>query len=515
MITNSRIATSWKIALAVTVLFAGFGMLGILHHEMWLDETHHWLLARDSSSFSAMIFNARYEGHPFLWNALLFILAQCSSDPFIMQVFNLLVSAAGVFLLCRYSPFSLVNKILIVCSYFIFYEYTVIARNYALVFLLLVIVCILFRKKQDRFLLFSFALALLAQAHLFAAVIAVAVFLLACFEFYKNTNEKKFPRFFIPGAMLFFLSLVLVVFEVMPPADHFLYVYDTDPLLSFKRIGKGFSVLWKGLFPVPAIGSGHPWNSNFAVAFSKQLALVPAVLAWFIPAILLIRKRQVMIFFYVAAFSISLFIYFSPIIVAVRHCGILFLLLLAALWIAEYSAQQEELKNKLSLRFRRFSGRVAKPLFMVILTAQVIAGIYMYIIDWNRPFSNGKAVAEWLVTNKREKEFIIINDHSTGPPVCAYLGRAVYYAENNSEGSFCKWNTNPYFISQDTLFVKISKLLDSIPSRSMLLVSSNEIRPFFFSQYPGIKPFSIKPLQHFSGALVRSENYTIYEISGK
>jgi hypothetical protein len=158
---------------------------------------------------------------------------------------------------------------------------------------------------------------------------------------------------------------------------------------------------------------------------------------------------------------------------------------------------------------------MAKPLLISLLLIQVISGIYLYVVDWNRPFSNAKAVADWLIVNKRNKEFIVINDHSTAPAICAYLGRNAYYAENNSEGSFCKWNTNPYIISQDTLFCRISRLLDSLPSKSLLLVNSNRLRPFFFGKYPGIKRFSMKPLQTFSGALIRSENYTIYEISRK
>jgi hypothetical protein len=508
MITDSPVATSWKIALAVTVLFAGFGTLGILHHEMWLDETHHWLLSFDNFSLGEMIFNARYEGHPLLWNVLLYVLSHATSDPVSMQVLNLIISAAGVFLLLRYSPFSLVNKILIVCSYFIFYEYTIIARNYALVFLLLVIVCILYKKKQERFLLFSFVLALLAQAHLFSAIISGTVFLLACFEFYKSNNEKKFPRFFIPGMLILLSSLALVVVEVMPPADHFLYAYDTDPLLSYKRIGKGFSVLWKGLFPVPAFGSDHPWNTNFAVTFSKQLALVPIMLAWFIPAVLLIKKKQVLIFFYVTAFSIALFIYFSPIIVSVRHCGIFFLLLLAALWMAEYSLQPEELKNKFSIRFKQLSGRAARPLFIVILTAQVIAGVYMYIIDWNRPFSNGKAVAEWLAENADPLETVVVNDHFTGPPVSAYRGRRVFYAENNAMGSFCKWNTQPFMISQDTLFTRALRLLERENRQTLFLVSD---KPLAESS----ERINARFIKDFPGALVQAENYWIYELQKK
>jgi hypothetical protein len=514
MMTNNPAASTWKSAILITLIFAVPGIFGILHHEIWLDEAHHFLLARDSSSFSEMVYNARYEGHPLLWNAMLFALVHFSPDPFWMQVLNLSVSLLAVLLFLRYAPFPAMIKLMVVFSYFILYEYTVISRNYSLAFLFLVLVCILFRERKKHFLLFSIALALLAQTHLLAAAIAGGFVLIILHEFFfLKERPASFP-FYASGLIVLF-SLSLVVFLAIPPPDHFMYLYDGDPYLSFKRIGRGFSVLWKGLFPLQDFSNERPWNSNVITAFSKKAGVVPSILAWFVPAILLRKKRIVLAFFYVTALCIVLFIYFSPLFVAARHCGFFFLLLIAALWIAEYFPDSPPFKKPFFVSFRRWSDKIAKPLLIGLLLIQVTSGVYMYVIDWNRPFSNAKAVAEWLIVNKRDKEFIVINDHSTGPGICAYLGRNAYYAENNSEGSFCKWNTNPYIISQDTLFCRISRLLDSIPSHSLLLVNSNRLRPFFFGKYPQITVFKMKPLESFSGALIKSENYTIYEISRK
>jgi hypothetical protein len=56
-------------------------------------------------------------------------------------------------------------------------------------------------------------------------------------------------------------------------------------------------------------------------------------------------------------------------------------------------------------------------------------------------------------------------------------------------------------------------LLDTIPERSLILVSNHVLQPFYFDKYPGIKKFSIDSLQTFEGGLVQSENYTVYRIS--
>lgn len=512
--TDNNAATTWRAALFITLLFAVPGLFGIMHHEMWLDEAHHFLLARDSSSFLEMAHNARYEGHPLLWNAMLFALAHFSHDPFWMQVMNLSVSIVAVVLFVRYAPFSMPVKIMMVFSYFILYEYSIISRNYSLAFLFLVVVCILFRERKKHFLLLAVALALLAQVHLFAATLAGGFVLVMMYEFFFLKGRIA-PFQLCAGIVIMLLSFSVVVILAIPPPDHFMHLYDGDPYLSFKRIGRGFSVLWKGLFPIQDFSNVRPWNSNVITAFSKKAGVIPSVLAWFVPAILLHRKRIALFFFYITAFCLVVFIYFSPLFVAARHCGFFFLLLIAALWIGNYLPGNDPVEKPFFVFFRRLSGKIEKPLLITLLFIQLVSGAFMYVTDWNRPFSNAKAVADWLVVNKHDKAFIVINDHSTGPAICAYLGRNAYYAENNSEGSFCKWNTNPFIITQDTLFCRISRLLDSIPSHSLILVNSNRLRPFFPGKYPEVKAFAMKPLQTFSGALVKSENYTIYEFSRK
>lgn len=500
-----RHPTSWKLVLLIPALFVTAGFAGLLHHEMWLDETHHFLLARDSSSLSEMAFNARYEGHPLLWNVLLFVLTRFSSDPFWMQVLNLVIATIAVIIFLRFAPFSNLNKLLIVFSYYIFYEYTIISRNYALVFLMLTIVCVLFRERKKHFLLLSVALAFLAQTHLFAAIIAGGFLLLLSYEFLMSKERISNSTFFA-GIVLVLLSFILVILQAIPPADHFLYAYDHDPYFSFKRIGKAFSVLWKGFVPLPDYTSDQPWNSNRVIAISRQFAIIPVILAWIVPAIMFGRERSVVLFFYFVALCIVAFIYFSPLMVSSRHCGFFFLLLLASMWINPYFPSDYVMAANFPA-FTKFSERNSRPLFTSLLLLQCFASVYMYTCDWNRPFSNGKNVSEWLSANVEPGAVILVNDHFSGPPVSAYLGKKVYYAENNAEGSFCKWNTDPFMISSDTLLQRISRLVETSPKRSIWVVTNKPLQIT-----PGVE-ITVRLAANFQGALVQAENYWIYELS--
>ncbi|MBI3510195.1 MAG: hypothetical protein HY064_05995 [Bacteroidetes bacterium] len=473
------------------VIFFGLALVGILHHELWLDEAHHWLLARDSHSIGELFYNARYDGHPLLWDLLLFVITRFTHDPFWMQFAHILISSIAVFLFMRYSPFSFYACIIIVFGYFIFYEYTVISRNYGLIFLAMTVVAILYPQRKNKLWLFALALAFLALTHLFACALAGVLLMMEFSEsIYGNENKiaikKIIPLCLVLGVLFF------VGYEAHPPSDHFLYRYDTDAYFSFKRIGKAFSILWKGFFPLPDMSCDHPWNSNWVISLSKTLAVLPSAAVWILPYFILTTKKTRLLF-YSAALLVACFVFFSPLMVASRHCGVLFLFLLFAIWINE---DEKKLMTK-----------PGKMLFYSVLLVQLISGIFMYAWDFRNDFSASKKVTDWIKKNKMDKEFIVVHDHSTGPPIAAYLDRNLWYAENNNYESFCRWNTIPFIIPQDVLLGKLIPVSNDL-GKGGLLITNKMLRQTAIDSAPALH---LHPLIFFEKSGTRSETYFIYE----
>jgi hypothetical protein len=481
-------------SLLLTFVFAGIAFVGILHHEIWLDEAHHWLLARDSNSIGELIHNCRYEGHPMLWNFMLYGLAHFTADPFAMQVLNLALVAAGVFLFLRFGPFSGTEKLFFIFSYFILFEYTVIARSYGLVFLMLIIVACFYRSRKEHFILFSVLLILLSQTHFMAAIIAAGIFCLVTYEF---KSRQQFPQWYYAGLAIFLISLVLVFMQAIPPKDHFIYTVDNEGWLSAKRIGKGMAGMWKGLFPVPDITSHYPWNSNLLINNSRWIGIIPAIIGWFVPFFVLGRDKKAIFFFYACSAAIACFIYFSPLGLSIRYCGFYFLLLIFSLWISE----------------RRLKYKLSKQLLYFIFTCQVIGGIYLFYTDYKRPFSNGKVVAEWIRKNVDPKTEVMVSYYFSGPPVSAYLGRKIYYPENNAEESFCKWNTKAFSLTDEELLFRVYAELKKSNEDHVWLVLDKPLEKFPFEKHPEINTFKIEQVIQFRDAMVKSENYTIYKIT--
>ena len=176
-------------------LTTGFLILGgftAFNHEMWRDEIQAWLLARDSASFFELFAHLKYEGHPGLWHLCLMPLSRITASPVIMQVFHLLIAGVTVYLFVRYAPFNWLQKFLFCFGYFVLYEYAVIARNYALGLLLLILFCVLFRERYKRPLWIGGILFLLAHTSVHALIVTIAIsFALFCEYFLMKIARLK------------------------------------------------------------------------------------------------------------------------------------------------------------------------------------------------------------------------------------------------------------------------------------------------------------------------------------
>ncbi len=73
--------------------------VGCFHHEMWGDELHSCNLSKGSGSYSELIFNRRYEGHPPGWYTLLWILSKFTHKVAYIQVLPWSIAVTTVFVL--------------------------------------------------------------------------------------------------------------------------------------------------------------------------------------------------------------------------------------------------------------------------------------------------------------------------------------------------------------------------------------------------------------------------------
>lgn len=499
----------------ITIVYASLSFSGILHHEVWLDEAHHFLLARDSAAIGDLAYNARYDGHPLLWDLLLFVLTRFTHDVFYMQLLHLSISTTAVFVFLRYSPFKAVFKILFIFSYFMFYEYNIISRNYAIGILFLFVACSLICSFKKNYALILFFLLLASATHLFTLICASGLFIISCISFKNDTNRKINSTFFLFISAFFIVAVTVILCDLVPPADHMLHKYDTTPYFSLKRVGKAFSIFFKGFYHVPDLFKEHFWNTNALVDFSKNLSIIPSLACFLIPVFFFYNKAASLLLFYFGSILIALFIFFSPIIAGARYFGYVPILFVMSLWIASTSEQRKIFPDRINGFFLKVSEPAKHAFVYSFLIIQLISGISVYAIDIMRPFSEGKNAVDWIQKNIQANSLIVASNQNAGPSICSYADIKVFYPETGSMGSFCKWNVYPFVYTEDTLIKKIEKIHEHEFTLILNAPFSGKRNTASGTQVFQNNKLSLIFLKSFDTGIAASENYWIYKVTAK
>ena len=182
-----------KFNIIVLLLFFAAGLCGVLHHELWRDETQVWLVVRDLNIFGVFD-HVRNEGHPLLWYIIVLPFAKIKLPVISMQIlsFIFMSAAAGVFL--WKSPFSKIAKLSVVFSAGFLYWLTIISRSYSLVPLFLFLLALYYPRQKEHPYIYSIFNILLANTHILMFGFSSALCILFGYKniFKPHENRKKY-----------------------------------------------------------------------------------------------------------------------------------------------------------------------------------------------------------------------------------------------------------------------------------------------------------------------------------
>ncbi len=156
-------------AAAAYALVAG---AAIWHHEPWADEAQAWLLARDASLAGLWTHLLHYEGTPGLWHTLLHVAIRLGFPYAALNVLSGILGFAAIWLLLQRAPLPLAIRLFLPFTFFLCYQYPVIARSYSLTPLLLFACAPLYTGARRRVGLLTGLLCLLAAVSLHALVLS-------------------------------------------------------------------------------------------------------------------------------------------------------------------------------------------------------------------------------------------------------------------------------------------------------------------------------------------------------
>jgi len=475
------------------LLFIILGYIGILHHEIWLDEAHHFVLARDSTTLGDLYFNNRYEGHPLLWNFLLWCM--CKLFPFVisMQLLHLGIATASAAIVLWYAPFKIYQKVLLCFSYFLFYEYTIISRNYAISIFLIFLCLSQIHKTKKNYALLLFLLALLANTHLFSLVFSVAIFIYLL-SLNNSRIELLKPKQNFIYLLLYIVAVLFALSFAKVPSDHFLFNYNSDKLLSIKRIGKAFSICWKSLFHLQPFNEFNLWNKNWLIEYSKNLGTIAALVAWIIPYFIFKEQKKILVFFYGISLCICAFVFISPLIVAVRHSGFIFIAFVISYWLL--TANKEGVQHKKS-----------EIIFEIILVQLCISSFIMFKHDNIYAFSGGKKTSAYIQSIDPNNETKIVCQNTAIPVISSYTGNKLVEINTLKESSFCHWNNHPFQLNYITINKQLIKYIEHNNLDTLIYIALDKLN---LSQLNNNNSLKYRLLNSETNSIVKPENYYVY-----
>jgi len=491
---------------ALFVFLIIVNVIRTLRHAMWRDELQDFMLALYSSSPWSLLSELKYMGHPGLWHMLVWVITRFTSDPMWMQLLHIGLAIAVWLIIYWWSPFNRLEKILLLLSYFLFWEYFVISRSYVLIALFtFAFIALRERRPRPEFVLWLL-LGLLANVHVFGAIWSIV---LASMLALQGMRLKSVS---IAGAAVYIVLLVLAIVTMAPAADEGLWGHDWPSVsrlyddlvipfgaympLKLDSIMEAVAfIAHPGSASVPQFWSLNP--TDFFVTLLHIDPLHPARLAlvFAVPIIacwLITRDLMLLLEFALVYLGIVLFANIWGYPLAARHHGVIFLAFIACAWAA---------------RLRQPAGRWSAWVLGSLLIINACGGV-LTLASELKPFSEGYNTATWIEQTKLADSFLIGSNDAQVSTVAGYLGRPIYYLECECQGSFIVWNTKRLSpLSAEEFGNRLTKAVALARTRDAILIRD---QPINIADLTARAPnLSLQLLKSFTDA-ASDENFWIY-----
>jgi hypothetical protein len=228
------------------LLYAALVALAIPYHEPWVDEAQAWQLARNLSLTSLFRTYIRFEGAPGLWHFLLWMMVRMHISYAGLHWICGAVATVATWILLFKSPFPRYLKLSLPFTYFLLFQYAIVARNYVLAPLLLFLAAMAWRKSAWGLAL---ALGLLANVSLHAAVISGGLALVYAIEQIRSGRMQSFGerRKLLLCGLLLLGFYAFAIWTAWPPRDFSLSSVRGQSSIYLLRAV--YSLLWPACQP--------------------------------------------------------------------------------------------------------------------------------------------------------------------------------------------------------------------------------------------------------------------------
>lgn len=398
-----------SIKIFVFVLFAILTFRVGIYHEPWADEAQSWLIGRDCSFFDIIFNVSKYEGSPALWFIILKCL-NCIHFPYkYLFLIPWVLGNTGVYCLIFKSKLNNIIKFLFPFSFYIFYQYSVVARTHAMFFPFLAFIATLYPKRLKHPVVYVILLMLLASVSAYGFVLAFVLLIYFAFDIYKQDDKLQIKKF-IPVICCGLFMLVTALLLKTPNDCTFnasLNLSNVNPIRIIYQMTNGYFN-----------------TANSLSVLILQMAMT--ILLYIFAGLTFCKNIKQITFFISTNFAIAGLL--TGLYCNYWHSGYLICTFIFSLWILV----SENDTNKMVL--------VKHKIFYVILTfvflIQVLWSYNCAVFDIKNDYSGSKKLAEFIKENNlTENKIQGLGFHIVA--IQPYFEKNIF---DNLSSSYWKWD---------------------------------------------------------------------------
>ena len=317
----------WRIGdfgvLGLWIIVVGFT---ISYHEKWADEAQAWLIARDLDLRTIWFHELRYEGSPGLWHTILWVAQHVFHARYgAISYIGMAGATAGVALLIFKAPFPRIIRWPLAFTYFMVYQYAVIARPYTFLPLLAFAAAILIKdiRHPERM---TVALVLLANLSVHGAILAGCfglAYLIEAIRSWGTLGPGVRARYQI-GVAVIALTFLFLFIILKPTPDVLVFAEKKQIAQLPPDVQAQFDDPW--LRKLSAVVSGA-----FLDYVTPSILFVVLIAAWGF------MRRRFIAFVLPVAATIAMYSFHG----APHHQGTVFVAAIAGIWVAWPTAKEQ------------------------------------------------------------------------------------------------------------------------------------------------------------------------------
>ena len=348
----------------VFILFAVLALVGGANHEPWADEAQSWIIARDASVGEIVWDISRYEGTFPLWFLTIKLFINLGLQYEYFFIIPIIISCIGLLVFLKGVEAPKFVKVLLPFTYYVLYQYTIIARSYSFLFLALSLWAIYYKERMNKKFAYVLTLIFISTISMHGMVISGMLGIIYIIELIKEKKTKQ--------SLLSIICLVLAwgveIIILIPRADLYMNINMIHTLKD------------AALAIVSVIFSGITWY--------EQLYIGTGIILFVILALMLIKLKRLD-----AIITIVCLSFFMALVRLLHHhLGIISLFLMFSI-IVNY----DELKSK----YKHF-----EKLFITTLIIYISFTGISIINDFNGNYSGAKQMAIYIEENDIDEEEI-------------------------------------------------------------------------------------------------------------